>query len=399
MEAMPRWAIAACAAAAQLRSVCPTIVPATQRRGVSFFLSLPTKRSPMSLLQLEQGVVYGGFSERSHRPPLLSNVVVLGGGFRTQVRSAFPRVGARAQPLRGALTNGMRPHAIALGPRRWAGLPGRLSLTPSIDAQRGELGDLTIFRWSDASGDHAVGVNVWEPLAQSVASLHAIVSRLSHQAPPPPAPTRGTVEGIPMTTTPAWMLGVCNSSPLTRPACPNRVPDAPLGSLIITIFPTPAYGPPTAIQDSIEWFYGSDLHNPHPPRFGHLKISEGNFPTAPHDGPRQPITAIRIPRTYAPAPTPISHPAWTHPHGLLIFGDCFGNHLCYRWRHGHRRYQIDLHAWYPLTHTRDVLHAIVSSTPASHELVAIVSHARARRPPSRKASGHGPHQRDQEARS
>lgn len=367
MEAMPRWAMVACATAPELRSVCPTIVPATERRGVSFFLSLSTKRSPMSLLQLEQGVVYDGFAERSHRPPLLSNVVVLGGGFLTQARSAFPPKSARAQPLRGALAQGLRPRASALGPRRWAGVRGQLSLTPSIYARRGELGDLTIFRWSDASGDHAVGVNVWEPLAQSVATLHAIVSRLRPQPPPPSTSARGTVDGIPMTTTPAWMLGVCTSSPLTRPACPNRVPDAPLGSVNILIFPTPAYGPPTAIQDSIEWFDGSGADNPHPPRFGHLEVSEGHFPTSSHDGPPQPITVIRIPRTYAPAPIPINHPSWTHPHGLLIFGDCFGNHLCYRWRHAHRRYQIDLHAWYPLTHTRDVLHAIVSSTPAGHE--------------------------------
>jgi hypothetical protein len=161
------------------------------------------------------------------------------------------------------------------------------------------------------------------------------------------------------------MLGVCGSSPVTRPACPAHVPKAPLGSVSITIFPTTAYGHPTAMQESIEWFDRSQRENPHPPRFGHLEISEGAFPTSREDSPARPITSIRIPPTYAPAPVPIGHPAWTRPPGLLIFGDCFGNHLCYRWHYARHRYQIDLHAWYPLTHTRDVLHAIVVSTPAA----------------------------------
>ena len=34
-------------------------------------------------------------------------------------------------------------------------------------------------------------------------------------------------------------------------------------------------------------------------------------------------------------------------------------------RQGGHRYRVDLHAWYPLAHTRDVVHAIVASTPSA----------------------------------
>ena len=72
---------------------------------------------------------------------------------------------------------------------------------------------------------------------------------------------------------------------------------------------------------------------------------------------------LKASRPYVTRPIPLGERAWTASPGRLIFGDCFGNHLCYRWRHDGRRYQIDLHAWEPVTRTVQVLHAIVRSTP------------------------------------
>jgi hypothetical protein len=170
-----------------------------------------------------------------------------------------------------------------------------------------------------------------------------------------------------MTTTPTWMGDLCTESVLTRPACPSLVPRGQVDSGDVAIVPTPAYGVPTSTQISIEWFGdAAGRHNPHPPQFGHFEITEGHLLTAKHDATPRPLTTIPIPLGYAATlPIPLGHPHWTPNPGLLIFGDCFGNHLCYRWHQAGHQYQIDLHAWYPLTHTADVLRAIVRSTPAA----------------------------------
>ncbi len=364
MTRTPNWVLTACATARQLHEACPTIVPAAATQGSTFFLDLPTRRNRVSLLQIETGVEYGGFSERAHRPPIMSNVVLVGGDFLDQDNAAFPEPGAATTPVRGAARDGMRRRAIALGPRRWAGRRGQLSLTPSISPHAGELADLTVFRWADAGGDHAVGVNVWEPLWQSVATLHAIVARLRPERAPPAPRIVESVDGIRMTTTPEWMRELCSTSPLTRPACPARLPQAATGVAAASSTPTPPYGAPSTIVVSIEWFGNAPLHNAHPPRFGHVEVSEGRFPVARQFGARPPLSAMQIPVGPVAGPIPLGHRSWTEPAGFLVFGDCFGNHLCYRWRRGGHRYQVDLHAWNPLTHTVDVLHAMVDSTPS-----------------------------------
>jgi hypothetical protein len=48
---------------------------------------------------------------------------------------------------------------------------------------------------------------------------------------------------------------------------------------------------------------------------------------------------------------------------VLVFGDCWGNHLCYRWREAGTARQLDLHGWEPFTETVAVLRRMVDSTP------------------------------------
>jgi hypothetical protein len=160
----PRWALAACATVAQLRRICPGDVPLTRQRGWTMIFTAPSRRFPLALLELQSGVVWGGFQEGVHRPPILGNTVVLGGQFMRLSARAFPTEGARSVVVRNGMANGPRHRPIALGPRTWFGIRGELSLTPSIYAAQGELADLVVFRWRDAVGDHAVGLNVWEPL-------------------------------------------------------------------------------------------------------------------------------------------------------------------------------------------------------------------------------------------
>jgi len=45
-----------------------------------------------------------------------------------------------------------------------------------------------------------------------------------------------------------------------------------------------------------------------------------------------------------------------------VLGDCYGDHLCFRWRVAGRAYQIDLHGWEPFLQTVAALRRIVSST-------------------------------------
>jgi hypothetical protein len=364
----PRWALAACATVAELRRFCPGEVPLTRQRGWTMIFTAPRRRYPLALFELQSGVVWGGFREHVHRPPILGNTVLLGGRFMMLAARAFPPSRARPVAVRDGMANGLRRRPIALGPRTWSAIRGELSLTPSVYAAQGELTDLVVFRWHDAAGDHAVGLNVWEPLTDSVATLRAIVSTLAPQSGAQEPRTVALVDGVPMTTTPPWLRDLCRTPPMLRVACPSRVPPAGLHGTCVDVVPTPPSERPKlrSLLVSVSW--GGEFPNPRrnrPPRFVHLELTAGSVARAKRYAPPVPISALTVPRGYATTrPIALGERDWTKNRGQLVFGDCFGNHLCYRWRQGGRGYQIDLHAWEPVKQTVDVLRAIVVSTPA-----------------------------------
>jgi hypothetical protein len=364
----PRWALAACATVAELRRFCPGQVPLTRQRGSTMIFTAPRRRFPVALFELQSGVAWGGFREHVHRPPIFGNTVVLGGQFMRLNARAFPASGARPVVLRNGIANGLRRRPIALGPRTWSGIGGELSLTPSFYYDLGELSDLVVFRWHDTAGDHAVGLNVWEPLIDSVATLRAIVSTLAAQSGAQEPRTVSLVDGVPITTTPPWLRDLCRTPPMLRVACPSRVPAAGLHGTYVDVVPTPPSERPKlrSLLVSVSW--GGEFSNPRrnrPPRFVHLELTAGSVLRAKRYAPPVPINALTVPRGYATTrPIALGERAWTKNRGQLVFGDCFGNHLCYRWRQGGRGYQIDLHAWEPVKQTVDVLRAIVVSTPA-----------------------------------
>jgi hypothetical protein len=119
---------------------------------------------------------------------------------------------------------------------------------------------------------------------------------------------------------------------------------------------------------SVSW--GGEYPNPHrnrPPHFVHLELTAGYITSAKCFAPPVPISRLTVPRSYtATRPISLGKRDWTAKPGTLVFGDCFGNHLCYRWRQGRHGHQIDLHAWEPVAQTVRVLRAIVISTPAGH---------------------------------
>jgi hypothetical protein len=114
--------------------------------------------------------------------------------------------------------------------------------------------------------------------------------------------------------------------------------------------------------------WGGEYPNPRrnrPPQFVHLELTAGYVASSRRYAPPLPIGRLTVPRGYSVTrPIPLGQRDWTANPGKLVFGDCFGNHLCYRWRENGRGYQIDLHAWKPVTQTAHVLRAIVASTPS-----------------------------------
>jgi len=366
--ATPRWALAACASVAGLRRFCPGQVPLTRQRGWTMIVTAPRRRFTVALFELQSGVAWGGFREHVHRPPIFGNVVVLGGQFRRLNARAFPTSGARPVVLRNGIANGLRRQPIALGPRTWSGIGGELSLTPSFYYDLGELSDLVVFRWRDKAGDHAVGLNVWEPLIDSVATLRAIVSTLAPQSVGRQPRPVALVDGVPMTTTPLWLRDLCRSAAMVRTACPSRLPAVGLQGAYVDVVPTPPSERPKlrSLLVSVSW--GGEYPNPRrnrPPQFVHLELTAGHVVSAKRFAPPVPLSRLTLPKSYVVTrPIPLGQHDWTAIPGKLVFGDCFGNHLCYRWRENGRGYQIDLHAWEPVTQTAHVLRAIVASTPS-----------------------------------
>ena len=364
----PGWAVAACASVAELRRFCPGQVPLTRQREWMMIFTAPSRRFPLALLELQSGIVWGGFQERVHRPPILGNTVVLGGQFMRLDAGAFPTSGALSVALRNGMANGLRRGPIALGARTWSRIRGELSLTPSVYAAQGELTDLVIFRWRDAVGDHAVGLNVWEPLTDSVATLRAIVATLAPQSGKQKPRTLALVDGIPMTTTPRWLDQLCRTPPMLRVVCPSRLPAAAAPGAYVDVVPTPPNERSTlrSLLVSVSW--GGEFPNPRrnrPPQFVHLELTAGHIASAKRYAPPVPISRLTVPRSYTTTrPISLGGRDWTANPGKLLFGDCYGNHLCYRWHQDRRDYQIDLHAWDPAAQTVHVLRAIVLSTPA-----------------------------------
>jgi hypothetical protein len=316
----------------------------------------------VAAFQLQSGIQWGGNQEHVHRPPIFGNTVVVGGEFMRFAANAFPSSRARAVAVRNGMANGLRRHAVALGRRTWSGIEGELSLTPTIYQASGAFAVLVVFRWQDARGDHAVGLNVWEPLTDAVATLHAAVSTLTPQPAVPRARTVASVGGLPMTAAPDWLSLICRTRAMLRVACPSRVPEGGVRSAYITVVPRPwdRRSKPPSLLVSAEYAFGRRR-----PPFVHLELATGRFPIARRYAPRVPISRLRVSADFSlTQPIPLGERAWTANPGRLVFGDCFGNHLCYRWHQDGRRYQIDLHAWEPLTQTVQVLRAIVRSTPA-----------------------------------
>jgi hypothetical protein len=364
---MPAWIRQACGGVSEsVRAFCPTVVPAGPR-GLTLSLVRATRRYPLNLLQLEAGGEYFG-DERRNRPPRYAGLFLASGNLDRTLPELFPPPGARPAAVRDGLANVARTRGLPFGRRRWAGLDGELSLAPSQGRIPLVYFNYLLFRWHDRTGDHVLVLQKWEPFHETVRTLHALVDRLAPaEAVALASPASPTATGaVAMTPTPPWLLTACRSL-RTRPICPSRIPAA--NPRLIDVYYEPRW---RSGQDLIGVSWGAPYENrptrDAPPRFLHLELVAGAVPV--DRSFEHPLAHVRDGlmrgRGYegAPAPLPLGQRDWNGRRGVLVLGDCFGNHVCFRWHQRGATYQIDLHGWEPFTQTVAALRGMVLSLSA-----------------------------------
>jgi hypothetical protein len=349
-----------------MRQFCPAVIPAGGNGRLTMSVVFASRRDPFNILDLEAGSESIG-DQRRNRPPRLLGVLLVSGNLRRALPGLLPRPGAVPGRIHQGLANAARTEPLSLGRRRWAGLEGELGLAPSHGRYPLAYFRYLFFRWHDSNGLHAFGLRAWVPFTESVRTLHRLVDRLA------PEPSRRFASpasaapptGVAMAGTPVWLLAACRAL-RTRPICPAQIPAAHARS--VDVFFEPNIPGPAGRQDwlSAEWGVPrGDTADNMPPRFVHLDFRAGAVP--PHKRFKHPLVSARdgLFRTRSAGPIPLGDARWAGRSGMLVLGDCFGNHLCFRW--GGQQgvgYQIDLHGWEPFTQTVATLRAVVASLPA-----------------------------------
>jgi hypothetical protein len=365
LHATPSWIRSVCGGFTELRHFCPGATP-TPARGVAVSMALGTPQYPLNQLRVEYGGESSG-DQRQNRPPRYVGWFVMNGALDQVVPAIFRHVGGSSVPVRDGQANTVRRHTLVLGPRHWGGITGRLALAPSSGRAALRYFHYLVFTWKAGGSEVAIGLHVWEPFRETVQTLHAMVDRL--QAVPASAISGQPASGwqsVPMTTPPAWLTGACRSL-RTRSICPSLVPAGPTS--YISVFSMPHWLSSRSGSDdllSVEWGApGRHATRNHPPVFAHLELAAGDLAFSD-----PPVTAAvpahngMMTGREGETPAPVVHlHAWRWPYGgSLLLGDCFGNHLCYRWHQLDRWYQIDMHGWEPFTQTVAALRAVVGST-------------------------------------
>jgi hypothetical protein len=246
---------------------------------------------------------------------------------------------------------------------------GQLMLAPSRGRSALVYFHYLVFRWREAGSEVAIGLHAWEPFRETVQTLHAMVERLddvpSTRIAMPRAPGSHPVS---MAPPPEWFTRACRSL-RTRLICPTRIPVGP--TTYVSVLFEPRWRSSQGKADDllgVEWGApGPDPARNRPPGFAHLELAAGGVSLAGHAdagpvAPRNGMMAGRESEAASPAVKLVSS-SWDGHRGTLVLGDCFGNHLCYRWRQAGTNLQVDLHGWEPFTETVAALRQIVQSIP------------------------------------
>jgi hypothetical protein len=368
LQATPTWIRSACGGFAELRHFCPAAAPAAGGEGVSLSMAVATTRYPLNLLQVESGGEYSG-AQRLNRPPRFVGWFLMSGRLGQVLPAIFPRRDGLGTPPENGQADTSRRHALFLGRMRWGGISGQLLLAPSGGSAALVYFHYLVFRWRDAGSEVAIGLHAWEPFRETVQTLHAMVDRLQAVPSTPIAmPQTPHSQPVAMTTPAEWLTRACKSL-RTRSICPTRIPAAPTNYVSVLFEPRwrSSHGRSDDLL-SVEWDapYPNPARN-RPPAFAHLELTAGEISLGGHVDagpvvPRNGMMAGRESEAAAPA-VRLASSNWRGRGGNLLLGDCFGNHLCYRWRQAGATLQVDLHGWEPFTETVATLRQIVQSIP------------------------------------
>jgi hypothetical protein len=367
LRATSSWIRAACGGFPDLRHFCPFAAPAGSESGVTLSMAIGTRRSPLNLLQIEQGGEYFG-SQRRNRPPRFVGWFLMSGQLERVLPAIYPDLRGPGTPPQNGQAETPRRQALLLGQMTWGGIRGQLELAPSNGPGALVYFHYLVFRWRSDGHDVAIGLHAWEPFHETVQTLHAMIDRLRTV---PSIPIAGAPipqsHPVPLATPPDWFTLACQSLE-TRVICPTRIPVGPTSYISLLYEPgwRSSHNRRTDLL-SVEW--GAPRPDPaqnRPPAFAHLELAAGGISLAGRidQGPVAPRNGMMAGReSEAAAPTiAITSPGW-RGRGSLVLGDCFGNHLCYRWRHSGEYLQVDLHGWEPFTETVATLRKIVRSIP------------------------------------
>lgn len=304
---------------------------------------------PFSYVVLRRGVESTGAS-----PPEFASVVAATGPAGRALR-AFHLRPSVPRPVSGWSATGGRT-ALDGGPRRWGGRTGRLFLVPPT---RDQLGNLVAFSWLDGSQRRMVAVGAWSPAADAVATLRAIVASLPRRrAGGDGVASTAPIAGTAMVRTPGWVMRLCRDE--VRTGCPTRLPRPASPTSLVQVTPV-GHGRRAGASVDVAWGGTTGRASAdRPPQLVHLIVSDADRPPsgAPAAGVN-PVTLLR--GGYPRKPVVLGHPGWTRPAGTLSLGDCFGDHVCYRWRSAGRNHLVSIHAWSPLTQTLSVFAQVVRS--------------------------------------
>jgi hypothetical protein len=368
LRATPSWIRSACGGFAELRHFCPAAAPAGASDSVTLSMAVGTPRYPLSLLQVESGGEYFG-DQRRNRPPRFVGWFLMSGRLGRVLPAIFPPVEGPGTPPQNGQADAPRRHPLFLGRVRWGSVSGQLLLTPSGGNASLVYFRYLVFRWQETGSEVAIGLHAWEPFRETVQTLHAMVDRLlSVPTSPIAMPQDPDSHPVAMTPPPEWFTRACRSLH-TRLICPARIPAGPTNYVSVLVEPRwrSSHGQSDDLL-SVEW--GAPHPDParnRPPAFAHLELSAGDLgldghvdagPVAARDG----MMAGREGEAAAPV-VMLESSNWRGHGGRLVLGDCFGNHLCYRWRQGAAILQVDLHGWEPFTESVATLRQVVQSIP------------------------------------
>ena len=111
------------------------------------------------------------------RPPTGAHITVAAGAVWRLTPFRDPDQASTVMRLSDAIRERARSRPVSFGYRRWNGLRGVLYLAPPY-LHGGQLGDHLVFQWGRADRMYVVSLHTWAPLAETAATLRAMVETL-----------------------------------------------------------------------------------------------------------------------------------------------------------------------------------------------------------------------------